>query len=1006
MFALLLACAPPTDGLRATPAGTGPLVVVDWDALPLPEIPWPNDLATRPDPDSVTGLRLNLSTVATTQAESEARAKLDELAGFGIYSPITVSFEASLDLDNVVARHPNDLHEPNHHADDAIYVINVDPDSPDYGLPVALDLGHGRFPADVPNAARYFPNDPRASVPSVLFDTTEEDLDGDGMLDPGEDTDFDGLLDVPNVYPAGGDPRDDLLTWYERVSNTLILRPVVPLREETTYAVVLTSQLLGEDGESVRSPWDWVNHTRQTDVLWPVLDALDALGRPETDLAFTWAFTTGRVTGDLADVQRGLDGKGPWPFLANDYPAGITEAHQLHDVATLPSPYHLPMENIVGPFISIGLFDETSVDYLVDAYASFSGDLIGGAFVSPNFLADRDDGGRDQSDEWWQVDPVLGTLHAEPNRLAFTCLLPKEDAANGVVQPFPVVLHGHGYGSTRVEFLGFAHAMNRMGYAHCSMDFPGHGPGVSPDEALLVQAALDANDLGDFWTHLLDARYVDLDNDGIPDSGGDMWSADAFHTRDMVRQSVVDWMALVRSLRACGTGDMDLTVPTDSGRSAVGTAMACDFDGNGIPDIGGPDTPIAIDGGSLGGIVSAVAAGVIPGIAAWAPIVPGAGIVDVAVRTEIGGAVEAMHGRLMSPMFLGYPVGDGTLRVVQMVNSVMDMRELDVAVLNAVPAGGRVVVENLVNGERREVGIPADGAFRVGIAADGMDPAEKALATGIPVDGPQFGEVYELIDNDGLGDPLVVTVYDSAGVEVARLDTWATDIVHEGVTMRAGSPLVAASWGLGHIRATPIVRRLAGVLAAALEPGDPAAYAPHYFLDPLPGMEPQRVLVMPTPGDTIVNVNTGLAVARIAGILPWDTVDPRLGMTADQWLIDRHVLQGLEEFGPYTNGYGAPVLFDADDLDDGTDGFGAPSEIPLRLSVLVGEGLSALRIPYVEPTGTHAFSVPNPSLPFDMGNFAIHQVAVYLASGGRTLSDDPCMATGDCPFLAPLVDAP
>ena len=58
-LALLCACAPLPEGLRATPAGSGPVVRVDFDAEPLPDIPFPNDLAARPDVSSPTGLRLN-----------------------------------------------------------------------------------------------------------------------------------------------------------------------------------------------------------------------------------------------------------------------------------------------------------------------------------------------------------------------------------------------------------------------------------------------------------------------------------------------------------------------------------------------------------------------------------------------------------------------------------------------------------------------------------------------------------------------------------------------------------------------------------------------------------------------------------------------------------------------------------------------------------------------------------------------------------------------------------
>ena len=97
----------------------------------------------------------------------------------------------------------------------------------------------------MPRTDRYFPNDARSESPTLIFETYEEDVNGNGALDPGEDTDADGVLDHPNVWPPGGDPRADLLTFYELESDTLIVRPIKPLREETTYAVVLTNRLVG-----------------------------------------------------------------------------------------------------------------------------------------------------------------------------------------------------------------------------------------------------------------------------------------------------------------------------------------------------------------------------------------------------------------------------------------------------------------------------------------------------------------------------------------------------------------------------------------------------------------------------------------------------------------------------------------------------------------------------------------------------------------------------------------
>ena len=61
-------CGAETAGLaRAAPAAV--TVEFDFDERPLPEIPLPNDIATRPDPSSATGLRVNASLLAPTGME-------------------------------------------------------------------------------------------------------------------------------------------------------------------------------------------------------------------------------------------------------------------------------------------------------------------------------------------------------------------------------------------------------------------------------------------------------------------------------------------------------------------------------------------------------------------------------------------------------------------------------------------------------------------------------------------------------------------------------------------------------------------------------------------------------------------------------------------------------------------------------------------------------------------------------------------------------------------------
>ena len=150
------------------------------------------------------------------------------------------------------------------------------------------------------------------------------------------------------------------------------------------------------------------------------------------------------------------------------------------------------------------------------------------------------------------------------------------------------------------------------------------------------------------------------------------------------------------------------------------------------------------------------------------------------------------------------------------------------------------------------------------------------------------------------------------------------------------------------------------MVAMVIEPGDPISYAPHYMLDPFPelGGQPTNVMLVPTPGDMVVSVNSEISLARAAGFIERKEIDPRYGMTVDQWLIDTQVVRGLEEFGPWTNNAGEPILFDPDDLDNGTNMYDEPSDEPLRATYETSAGVSGMRIPYVNPRGSHGFTTP------------------------------------------------
>ncbi len=988
---LLPACAAP-DGLRVTPEGSGPLVHFDFDAEPLPEIPFPNDLAARLDSTSPTGIRLNFSEVAPTEHERALRRKANRLTGFGLFAPLMVQFDAALDLQAILDRHGADPSFDN----DAVYLFDVTPGSPTYLQPVLLDIGGGRFPIDLPDRGRFFANDPRAQEPTLLFETVDEDANGNGGMDPGEDTDNDGVLDKPNYFPEDSRDQLDLLSWYERETNTLIARPVSPLREKTTYAVVLTERLVGANGAPVRSPWGHVNHTRQTEDLLPAVDALATLGMSVDDVAFAWTFTTGAVTDDLVAVANGLHGKGIFASLQDDFPAHVNEALWLQDLEGDRDPHRLPMSRIIGPLATAGVLPGGSESLVARFYTDYSADMVSGSFDTPLFSYDRDDGGFDDTDEWWRVEAATGLVEAEPQRVPFTCITPKP--SDGYQQPYPVVMIGHGQGGTRFHMVILAWAFVRHGLAVCAFDFPGHGGALTPQLMEQYGDLIEGFGLLPAFEAFGDARLRDLDNDGYADSGGDFWMADTFHTRDNVRQAAVDFVQFGRALRSCGQGTMSML--NDLG-NPIEEVMSCDWDRNGVPDIG-VDQDLMLFGASLGGINTSVAVAIEPDVVAAVPMIPGGGLGDGLLRSSLGGPREAVVGRLLTPIIVGTPTDGGGLQIDQIVISVQEPRQIPIATLPSVPAGGTITVANLTTGEEATGGVPTDGRLRVAIATDALSGGEKRRLAGMPADQVDPAVRYVVPGNEGLGDRLRITVTDAAGREVAVIDAFETEVLHEGVTMEAGSPLVAASHGSGLTRQTPRFRRLVQILALAAEAGDPVAYSGHWFEEPFAALgagAPRNVLMMPTIGDDVVPIATGIALARAAGFIETEEVDGRYGTTVDRWLVDRSVLHGYEELGPYTNEDGAPVLFDPDDLDDGTDGTGAPSELPLRSTVETTSGVSGLRIVYADPEGSHGWGLPDPEAAFDTNTYATMQAAWYLATRGQELIEEPCFETADCPFF-------
>ena len=1060
--AALTGCAEPPAGLAATAEGDGPQVVFDLQRKPLPELPFPNDIATRPDPTSPTGKRINASLVASTHLERVARRRIDELTGFGIYQPIQIRFDAPLDLGVIYERH-RDFRTRADGSDydfdnDVVYLIDVTSDSPGYLQPVPLDLGEGNFPQLLRTPNQYWEHDPKTITKALAIETYDEDHNGNGRLDPGEDIDLDGVLDRPNLDPREDgdpdtlDPNLDLVSFYERETNTLIFKPILPLREKTTYAVVVTKELTDEDGNPVRSPFPFVNHASQTDELRPALRALSEYGKTEDDIAFAWTFTTQDASGDLVMLRDGLYGEGPLAWLAEKFPPEMRNLYQMLD-PTAPDGtprdnlYILPNETlqpVIEPlaeaaFGGFGISDTSLLERSHDYYAYH----ISGIIRAPRLLDLQHPDSPNLDERAWPADLLDPTLRDRIGHhdIQFWCAIPKPQFKEDPSKPAPVVLYAHGYTSNKIEQLGLAlHA--KFGIAGCSIDAPLHGVDVG-DQEETVRAFFALLGMSPAADALLASRGEDMDGDGIVDIGGEFFTGYMFRTRDNLRQALLDWMTLVRFLRSFGQERM-FDLDGDGQPELLG-----DFDADGVVDLGGPDADFFASGTSLGGLLSSMLSAVEPSVVAAAPIAGGAGLVDLTLRSEQGGVVEAVGLRLFGPLLMGEPAQGGGTRIYQLfVNGNREERR-DIAIVDAIEPGQVVMVTNERSGEARCALVmpetPPPGyedyvgwrqaencsandagfcracpegtagtyacdlarTFRVGVPADQGDPLTIEVLPGM-TDVEVGGDAR---DCSKVGDP----------ESVLRIERFEFPVAYRGDSWSPGDSLVALESGYGFQRGTPMLRRFTGIAQIGIEGADPAVWAPHYSREPLTFREngesfekgPTHVLNVATVGDANVPVNTGIAIAKVAGFIELFEPDPRYGKTPNRVLIDEGAQGGipwLQTRGPQWG----PVLVDVDNLSESSntmpmdiegsgDGLVAPRlDPPLRLirptfGVEEGEGQSGLVMPILDEfNGVHGFPPPGLSLEeFDVGQYMEHMIGLYFRSRGAEVRYDPCMQTMD-----------
>lgn len=403
----------------------------------------------------------------------------------------------------------------------------------------------------------------------------------------------------------------------------LVVVPMVPLAQKSTYALAVLDTLKTADGQAFEPSATWVltrskvepatfdgdtvtaNHTpldptkdaatlKALDGLWlahtAALDAIDAAGHPREHVLVASTFTTATVT-DTIDpaVMTALDTDGNSGFFLN---SSIQK-----DGVQFASPA-ITQQGQGGAALRQLLGDTTCDTIGCDNV----GDLLGAATISTQYQTATPNPGNPSApipgpfnDPIHPTDPGQGLT----NQLGTFIIAPKH--ADMPTAGWPVVIFGHGLGSKKESLAVFGPQLAGAGFASVAIDFVESG-----SRAVRTSTTGACADQGN------------VPPDPTSDAGrvcyGSILSADLAQTRDNIRQTVIDLRRLLNALKRCSTGT-----------GCVGPdGLTFKVDPN----------QIFYAGISLGGIIGSTFTAVSPEVHAAVLNVPGVGLVDILENTQ------------------------------------------------------------------------------------------------------------------------------------------------------------------------------------------------------------------------------------------------------------------------------------------------------------------------------------------------------------------------------------
>jgi hypothetical protein len=358
---------------------------------------------------------------------------------------------------------------------------------------------------------------------------------------------------------------------------TLVLRPRAPLRQASTYGVVLLSGILSESGDTIQPSPSWglvrqssppvqfedeagVGRLVKNDTpfdprtregllslqglerLWrghaPLLAAWDQIAPALTglepnrdDVLLAWAFTT-QTLSDPLDPR------------VQDSPAAMLDT--VSDELDVPEP-------IAGAGAPLSV-EEFFASALPGAPCSALGCAAIGwiyadtvvstapSFLSPSYLEGDDCETPAASPSGAFDDPLLPSFVCD-RRISLLTVVP---SAQPGPDGYPVAIFAHGLGRSKEDVLALAGSLASAGIVSVAFDAADHGSRavqISDDEALGCAGPSSAGPCVDTFGPTC-----------APQCFAPLLSANLAVTRDHLRQTLLDQRQLERVLAACGEG--------------------------------------------------------------------------------------------------------------------------------------------------------------------------------------------------------------------------------------------------------------------------------------------------------------------------------------------------------------------------------------------------------------------------------------------------------------------